>query len=341
MGGTFWITLAVGMGALAAVDHSITAQWSFEPIAGTHFWWIVMTSPETLIYMFFMLTDPRTIPAGRSARIVFGVLVGAAASLLLAPWDTEFGAKVGLLAGLTVVSACRPLLDRVLPVPGSPTDEPRSLGRWLLGDEAGAKPLRGGSRLAGCVAVVALFLVGVTALGGSPPESSSLAMVSVDAVPPVDPSTLPVVSIDANVHKLDERLATSAGAEELASLLAWNLAVEHEAIRTRDPALLAVVDHGYRLEQQERSIVELGSDEPAIASKFEFDSLRLMIAYPGGAQAGANAGLVASGTVTEIEYSASGAEMSRAERPFETTFTLRRTLSGDWQITDTLAVPRR
>jgi hypothetical protein len=65
-----------------------------------------------------------------------------------------------------------------------------------------------------------------------------------------------------------------------------------------------------------------------------------MIAYPGGAQAGANAGLVATGTVVDVLYAPSGEELSRSERPFGVTFTLRRTTSGNWQITDTLAVPK-
>ncbi len=107
MGLAFWITLATGMAVLALFHHSITARWSLGPIDGGHFWWVVLTSPEILIFLFFMLTDPRTVPAGRVARIVFGMLVAALGSLLMAPWHTEFGVKVGLLVSLAVVCACR------------------------------------------------------------------------------------------------------------------------------------------------------------------------------------------------------------------------------------------
>ena len=85
---------------LAALGQSITTQWSLTPISGLHYWWILVTSPETLIFLFFMITDPRTTPTGRMRRIVFGAAVGVMSTVLLAPWPTEFGTKVGLLSGL-------------------------------------------------------------------------------------------------------------------------------------------------------------------------------------------------------------------------------------------------
>ena len=48
----------------------------------------------------------------------------------MAPQTDEFGTKVGLLAGLVVVCAVRPLLDRVLPEPRSAADD---LGRFAPG----------------------------------------------------------------------------------------------------------------------------------------------------------------------------------------------------------------
>ena len=112
MAAAFYATFAVGVGVLAALGQSITTQWSLEPISGLHYWWVLVTSPETLIFLFFMITDPRTTPAGRDGRIVFGCAVGAASTLLLAPWETEYGTKVGLLSGLLVVTAVRPFVAR-------------------------------------------------------------------------------------------------------------------------------------------------------------------------------------------------------------------------------------
>lgn len=46
-----------------------------------------------------MITDPRSVPQSRAGRTLFGALVGVVCVLLMAPQQTEFGAKVALLAG--------------------------------------------------------------------------------------------------------------------------------------------------------------------------------------------------------------------------------------------------
>ena len=72
---TFWIALAVGVGILAASGHCMTARWAFAPVCGFDYWRVIVTSPEVLIFLFFMITDPKTVPAGRVGRVVFGLLV--------------------------------------------------------------------------------------------------------------------------------------------------------------------------------------------------------------------------------------------------------------------------
>ena len=114
---TFWVALSVGVGILAGSGHCMTANWAFAPVCGFDFWRVIVTSPEVLIFLFFMITDPKTVPAGRVGRVVFGLLVAIASTLLIAPQTNEFGTKVGLLAGLVVVCAARPILDRFLPEP--------------------------------------------------------------------------------------------------------------------------------------------------------------------------------------------------------------------------------
>ena len=111
----FWLVLAAGLGLLAASGHCMVANWSFAPVCGADFWRVIVTSPEVLIFLFFMITDPKTVPAGSVGRVVFGVLVAVTSVLLMAPQTDEFGTKVGLLAGLVVVCALRPVLDRFLP----------------------------------------------------------------------------------------------------------------------------------------------------------------------------------------------------------------------------------
>ena len=72
---TFWVTLAIGVGLLAASGHSMIANWSFAPVSGFDFWRVIVTSPEVMIFLFFMITDPKTTPGGRVGRVIFGFLV--------------------------------------------------------------------------------------------------------------------------------------------------------------------------------------------------------------------------------------------------------------------------
>ena len=58
----FWLTFAAGVAVLAATGHEMTAAWHLGPIAGLDLWWLLVTSPEVLVFLFFMITDPRTIP---------------------------------------------------------------------------------------------------------------------------------------------------------------------------------------------------------------------------------------------------------------------------------------
>ena len=153
----------------------------------------------------------------------------------------------------------------------------------------------------------------------------------------IDPTSLPTVSVDRRVRALSATLADQAGAQDLAATLLWNLRVEAEAVATGDASLLPAVTDGQRLEDITDQITTDGPDGPRVASAFTFDSLHLQIVYPGGLQRGANAGLVATGTVVETTYVPDGSVTSSAEHPFATTFSMRLTTNGHWLTTDTLA----
>ena len=118
----FWVAFAAGLAVISVADHAMTARWHFGPITGWSFWSTLVTSPEVLLFMFFMITDPKTVPRGRVARVAFAVCVGLLGALLIAPQKTEFGAKVGLLSALTIACAARPLLEHLLPSPGDAGD---------------------------------------------------------------------------------------------------------------------------------------------------------------------------------------------------------------------------
>ena len=74
---------------------------------------MLLTSPEILIFLFFMITDPRTTPSGQRARLAYGVGVGLLAALMIAPLQTEYATKVAILASLAVVCAARPIVERL------------------------------------------------------------------------------------------------------------------------------------------------------------------------------------------------------------------------------------
>jgi hypothetical protein len=54
----FWLSFAAGIGLLALTGHTMTARWHLGPITGFSFWWVLVTSPEVLVFLFFMITDP-------------------------------------------------------------------------------------------------------------------------------------------------------------------------------------------------------------------------------------------------------------------------------------------
>ena len=106
----FWLTFAAGVAVLAAAGHQMTAPWHLGPIAGFDLWWLLVTSPEILVFLFFMITDPRTIPETARGRRIYAISVGLVACLLIAPWTTEFAAKLAVLGALTIVCVARPPL---------------------------------------------------------------------------------------------------------------------------------------------------------------------------------------------------------------------------------------
>ncbi|NND76106.1 MAG: hypothetical protein HKN44_13970 [Ilumatobacter sp.] len=330
----FWATLAVGMGLLVASGHSITARWSFTPIEGMHFWWIVVTSPEVLIFLFFMITDPRTVPQGKVARIAFAVAVGVLCTLLIAPQTTEFGAKVALLGGLVIVCVARPWFDAVFPARNTDADDVAAYTRRVLAPDG---TRRVASRGALAVGVVAAWAVAV-AVAGLPARSTAATDRTVNPVEfvAVDVAALPEITVDRKVRDFARGLETPEGARELAETLADNLAVEGEAILTGNVELLAGVDHGDRLEEYEQVVADASTSITRTVSTYEFDSLHLTVVFPQGAQSGANAGFVATGAVTQLTYGPQGTIIGEVTEPLATTFTMRPVNGGRWLTTDTI-----
>ncbi|HEV7134344.1 MAG TPA: FG-GAP-like repeat-containing protein [Gaiellaceae bacterium] len=108
---SFWAAFAVGIGGLALAGHVMTARWHLGPITGFSFWWVLVTSPEVLVFLFFMITDPKTAPRGLRERVGYAIVLGGLASILIAPTRTEFAAKVALLSALAIVCLGKAALE--------------------------------------------------------------------------------------------------------------------------------------------------------------------------------------------------------------------------------------
>ncbi len=328
---SYWLVLAVGLGVLAASGHCMVTRWSFAPVCGADYWRVIVGSPEVLIFLFFMITDPKTVPAGGVARIAFGTLVAIVGTLLMAPQTDEFGTKVGLLAGLVVVSAARPLFEAWLPAPRSELDEPRAyLTRLATGGDPGAGPGRRAGATAMAVLLVVAFGAGVVA-AGTPARGVNVPVSRelLDRLPSqVDPATLPPISVGQDVLDFDPTLAGS-GIQAVLVTLAQNLEYERQALIRRDDAILAAVDHGDRLaEMQDRLAAATG--DTIVVERYTFDAVEIRLLIPFGVQEGFSLGLDARGLVVHETYDRSGTLLAAESEPYAQTFAVRRATGDRW-----------
>jgi len=329
----FWVTLTILTGVLAASGHCMITNWSFTPVCGGDYLRTIATSPEVLIFLFFMITDPKTVPTGSVGRIVFGVLVAVASTLAMAPQTNEFGAKVGLLSGLLIISAARPLLDRLLPQPGSSADDPRLLlrrslaGTAVLGSSAIGRALRAGFLAAGGGLLAAtIVLAGAPARGPVTPDVAEV----LDHIPrSMDPSTFPTITVKQDVGDFDPSLV-GPGAQQLVQTMAENLQVENVALLRRDESILTAVDHGDRLVEMQDRLRAAAATGPITIVTYRFDAITMSILQPFGRQSGLSIGLDSTGTATEQTYDAGGSLVASHSSPFGATFVIRRATGGRW-----------
>ena len=238
---TFWVTFAASIAVLAASGHDMTARWHVGPVSDWEFWRVLAFSPEILVFLFFMITDPKTIPKGRSGRRVYAVSLGLLAALLIAPQTTEFGSKVALLAALALVCAARPPLELI----GGAL---RSRGWSLRGGR-----VAGAAALGGAVAFVSLLVV-----AGIPARSS--AETTVLPAPAGAPPEVTVRTADG-IAPIDTRTA-----ERIALDLVANLENESEALRSRDRERAAAGADGARLAGLWRQIDAAAGDTADVTS---------------------------------------------------------------------------
>ena len=317
----------------------MTARWAFAPVCGFDYWRVIVTSPEVLIFLFFMITDPKTVPAGRVGRVVFGLLVAVASTLLMATQTEEFGTKVALLGGLVLVCAARPVLDRLVPEPRSTADDIRRFASTLA---TRRRPRRqdprerpatradcgGGPRPRG-----GIVAAGSLARGDVVPDAADvLGRVPHD----VNPATLPEITVDQDVVDWNHEIS-GRGAQEILLTLAENLELESQALLRADSAILAAVDHGDRLDEMRARLDAAQSSGTLTIERYRIDDVHVTLLVPFGRQDGLSLGFDSSGTMTRETYDAAGDLRSRESSPFATTFVLRRATGGRWLNVDELS----
>ncbi len=292
----FWIAFAVGIGVLAASGHAMTARWHLGPIADFAFWRALVFSPEILVFLFFMITDPKTVPTGRAGRRVFGVSVGLLSVLLIAPQTTEFGSKVAVLGALALVCAARPFVEALAPRVSLP---------------AVRRPAAGAVALVG----VAAFM-GLVVLAGIPAREA----VGAATAQALDAGTLPevtVVSAEGVSAQIDERTA-----QQIAHDVVAGLKTAGDALQQRDAEQAAAAADGAWLASL-RSQIRGASGGAIAVPAYTVEKMRVTLER-GIGQGPPKVIATAEGTVVVTTYAASSSAMPARSNPapFSRTFEL-------------------
>ena len=108
---SFLVTFATLIGIFALNGRSFIAIWHEGPISGVSYWLNIAASPELLVFVFFMISDPQTAPKSPVGRVIYGAATAAVAAGLIFFQPTEFGIKVAILSSLTVVCALVPMIE--------------------------------------------------------------------------------------------------------------------------------------------------------------------------------------------------------------------------------------
>jgi hypothetical protein len=263
---------------------------------------------------------------------VFCFCVAVCSLLLMAPQTTEFWTKVGLLGGLTVMCALRPLLLRLVPERGSGDDR---LGLFAARLVTGGAANPGWARRVvrvGAIGVAILAVGGGVAVAGIPSRGVAVADAAdvLGRVPhDVDPATMPTITVDQGVVDWNHEIS-GAGAQAVVLTLVENLELENQALLRSDATILDVVDHGDRLDEMRRRLRDAGTSGATVIHRYQIRSVRVTLLVPFGKQDGLSLGLEARGTDTTETYAAGAHLRARTTVPFATTFVVRRATGARW-----------
>ncbi len=254
----FWATFAICMMILGAADHCMTARWHVGPVCGNNFTRILATSPEVLVFMFFMITDPKTSPATRIGRNLYASSIAVIAALMIAPQRTEFATKVALLAALAIVCAARPMID------------------WL----AAPTPSRGArfrSPLAvlsvvGCTAVLLI----ATSFGRSDLGAPAEATMRLRPEIRLERSDIPPVEVD-NSNRISSQIEAKT-ANVIAVDTIVDLRIIGDAQRSQDLRLLSTAAAESWHDHLAKRITDEATRASSVVERYELSKITISLA---------------------------------------------------------------
>jgi hypothetical protein len=335
--------LFVALAVMPVPDHCMIASWYATPICGEHLWQILVASPEVLIFAFFMVPDPRTVPEGQAARFVFGVVVAFLSVVLLGPTTLEFWTKTAILASLVFACAGRFALARLLaPLEGGGALEairrvggargPAVVGVSLLlltslplsaelslHSTVPAPELPDGSRPTLALVIgdtdgdVGSWIIGAAADALPQPGNSAPGPASsrVWLLP-----TIPHVLVPDNVTGFDPSI-NQATADRWAHDVVLDLMIESEARRAHDLKLAQQGASGDGLTEFTDVIKQDIKAGKSVLKTYNFDRVQLTLFLPKlSTQASRLVGVTLHGTSTLVTRDASGKVLSQATQPY-------------------------
>jgi hypothetical protein len=335
--------LFTALALLPVPDHCMIASWYATPLCGWQLWQILVTSPEVLIFAFFMVPDPRTVPDTQVGRLVFGVIVALLSVVLLGPTTLEFWTKTAILASLVFACAGRFALARLLVPLEGPGGAFRALGRlgWAAPGVLGlslvlltalpasaelslhspepAPELPDGStpRLTLTIGTGpdvgswAVSRAGLALPPGGPAAAPSSASAQVWVLP-----SLPSAGIPSNVLAFDSSM-TQSTADRWAHDLVLDLMIESEARRAHDLKLATLGASGDALGEFTDVINTDIAAGTSIQKSYAFDSIQLQLFLPKfSTQARRLIGVSLHGTTTLTTRDASGNVLSRVTQSY-------------------------
>ena len=338
------IGFMVGFAAFAGLalwlvpDHCMVASWHVTPICGTDLWQILAISPEVMIFGFFMVPDPRTVPEGRAARAIFGIFVALLSALLLGPTGLEFWTKTAILGSLVIACAMRFALARLL----VPLDEGEGLAGmarrlpatapivllliWALPVAAdlsthGPLPAAGGpDRTA---AVVPLQVGSGPGLAAWAPAAAAAALPPASGTGPAAASAtvyilppIPTPTVPSDVQAFDPTI-TSQSAATMAHDLVLDLMIESEARRTHDLQLAHQGASGDGLQEFTDVIKQDTAAGQTVQKTYSLDQCGLALYLPKlSTQASRLVGVTLHGTTTFTTWDAQGHQLSQTTQSY-------------------------